>query len=92
METLKQQKPVKGYEISEDAYFYVDSHMRKCNHLEMSLRRESFFFLLLNYLSERQNNNIVLVVIEVVLMDWGVKGKIQSLNSDFNFILAQIIT
>lgn len=36
--------------------------------------------------------NNTLVDIEVVLTDCGVKGKIQSLNSDFNFILAQVTT
>lgn len=33
-------KLVKAYEITKDAYFSVDSHRRKCKHLEMSLRLE----------------------------------------------------
>ena len=38
------------------------------------------------------NNNITLVDNEVVLADCGVKGKIQSLNFDFNFVLSRVTT
>lgn len=42
MKILKQKKPIKAYEISEDTDFSVGSHMRKCKCLEMSLRWSNF--------------------------------------------------